>query len=86
MEDIALLERTAQPSSLGQKIFGKKTQTSFAAARAEWRRQLKECEAELRQNECLFNLETDDLLIDSRIYEYQALLCRHRYLLEKLKG
>lgn len=49
------------------------------------RAQLKECECRLRENECLFNLETEDSLIDSRIYERRALLCRHRYLLEQLK-
>ena len=47
--------------------------------------QLKECEAQLRRNEALFNLETEELLIDSSIYEYHALLCRHRYLVEQLK-
>lgn len=56
-----------------------------AMTQAECRAQLKECEARLRQNECLFDLETEELLIDSRIYEYNALLCRHRYLMEMLR-
>lgn len=56
-----------------------------APEREDYRNQLKECECMLRTNECLFNLETEDTLIDSRIYERSALLCRHRYLVEKLK-
>lgn len=53
--------------------------------RAEYRSQLKECERLLRSNETLFNLETEDCMIESRIYEREALLCRHKYLLEKMR-
>ncbi|MEG1931735.1 MAG: DUF2508 domain-containing protein [Pygmaiobacter sp.] len=54
-------------------------------AKLDYRSELKECEALLRTNETLFNLETDDILIDSRIYEREALLCRHKYLITKMR-
>lgn len=65
----------------------KRDEAALAArqARAQLLCQLKDCEARLRRNETLFNMETEDLLIDSSIYEYHALLCRHRYLVEQLK-
>lgn len=46
----------------------------------EIRAQIKECLAQLRHNQMLFDLETESDLIDQRVFEYQALQCRYRYL------
>lgn len=46
---------------------------------------LKECLWCLRRNEMMFDLEIDPDLIEQRIYERQALLCRYRYLLQKAR-
>lgn len=48
--------------------------------------QLKECQALLRQNEALFNLESEEELIDCRIYEREALLARYSYLLRRIRS
>ena len=42
--------------------------------------EIRECLEEMRRNEMLFDLEVESDLIDQRIYERQALLCRYRYL------
>ena len=39
----------------------------------------------LRRNEMMFDLEVDTDLIEQRIYERQALLCRYRYLLARAR-
>ena len=36
--------------------------------------------ADMRQNQLLFDMETEPELIDQRIYEYQAIQSRYRYL------
>lgn len=41
---------------------------------------LRDCIAEMRQNQILFDLETEPELIDQRIFEYQAIQSRYRYL------
>ena len=41
---------------------------------------LRDCMADMRQNQMLFDLETEPELIDQRIYEYQAIQSRYRYL------
>ena len=46
---------------------------------------LKECLFCLHRNEMMFDLEVDTDLIEQRIYERQALLCRYRYLLAKAR-
>ncbi len=46
----------------------------------ELEEELKECLFCLRRNEMMFDLEVDTDLIEQRIYERQALLCRYRYL------
>lgn len=51
----------------------------------ELEQELKECLWCLRSNEMMFDLETDNDLIEQRIYERQALLCRYRYLLARAR-
>ena len=51
----------------------------------ELEEELKECLYCLRRNAMMFNLEVDPDLIEQRIYERQALLCRYRYLLQKAR-
>ena len=41
---------------------------------------LRDCMADMRQNQLLFDMETEPELIDQRIYEYQAIQSRYRYL------
>ena len=51
----------------------------------ELEEELKECLFCLHRNEMMFDLEVDTDLIEQRIYERQALLCRYRYLLAKAR-
>ena len=51
----------------------------------ELEEELKECLFCLKRNEMMFDLEVDTDLIEQRIYERQALLCRYRYLLAKAR-
>lgn len=51
----------------------------------ELEQDLQECLACLRCNEMMFDLEVDSDLIEQRIYERQALLCRYRYLLARAR-
>ena len=44
----------------------------------ELEEELKECLFCLKRNEMMFDLEVDTDLIEQRIYERQALLCRYR--------
>ena len=46
----------------------------------ELERDLKECLWEMRCNQMLFDLEIEPELIDQRVYEYQAIQSRYRYL------
>lgn len=83
MELAAIL--TARMPMLRMRTWDAECETKPTPEQKRLRAQLKECESRLRENECLFNLETEDTMIDSRIYERRALLCRHRYLLEQLR-
>jgi hypothetical protein len=47
---------------------------------------IKDCLCSLRHNQMLFDLEIDPELIDQRIYERQALLCRYRYLIGRARA
>jgi hypothetical protein len=47
--------------------------------------QIRECLADMRHNEMMFNLETEPDLVEQRIYERQALRCRYRYLMDQAK-
>ena len=51
----------------------------------ELEEELKECLFCLRRNAMMFDLEVDSDLIEQRIYERQALLCRYRYLLARAR-
>lgn len=82
--ELAAILTARMPLLRAREIAGERT-AAPDPERAILRAQLKECECRLRENECLFNLETADTMIDSRIYERNALLCRHRYLVEQLK-
>ena len=48
--------------------------------------QLRECMADIRHNQMLFDLETEPELIEQRIYEQQALQCRYQYLLRQARA
>ena len=43
--------------------------------------QIRECEYLLRRNEQLFNMQTEDGLVDALIYEREALRARYDYLI-----
>jgi hypothetical protein len=47
---------------------------------------IKDCLRSLQHNQMLFDLEIDPELIDQRIYERQALLCRYRYLIGRARA
>jgi hypothetical protein len=47
---------------------------------------IKDCLRSLQHNKMLFDLEIDPELIDQRIYERQALLCRYRYLIGRARA
>ena len=51
----------------------------------ELEEELKERLFCLKRNEMMFDLEVDTDLIEQRIYERQALLCRYRYLLSRAR-
>ena len=42
-------------------------------------------DTEHERNEMMFDMEVDTDLIEQRIYERQALLCRYRYLLARAR-
>ena len=48
--------------------------------------ELRDCLAEMRRNQLLFDLETEPELVEQRIYERSALLCRYRYLQRKARA
>lgn len=48
--------------------------------------QIRECEALLRRNEALFNLEQDPQMIDAHIYEREALMVRYGTLLRRARA
>ena len=52
---------------------------------SELEEELKECLFCLQRNAMMFDLEVDSDLIEQRIYERQALLCRYRYLLARAR-
>ncbi len=51
----------------------------------ELEEEIKECLWCLRRNAMMFDLEVDPDLVEQRIYERQALLCRYRYLIQKAR-
>lgn len=64
-------------------LFKKAAQTETDPAGVdtkELEQDLKDCVAQMRRNRVLFDLEVEPDLIDQRIYEYQAILSRYRYL------
>ena len=50
------------------------------------KQELRDCLAEMRRNQLLFDLETEPELVEQRIYERSALLCRYRYLQRKARA
>ena len=66
---------------------GKKTVSRISRLHflQELEEELKECLFCLRRNAMMFDLEVDSDLIEQRIYERQALLCRYRYLLARAR-
>lgn len=54
--------------------------------RARLREDMKRLEAEIRRNESLFNLVTDENLIDALIFEHNANEARMNYLLQRARS
>ena len=54
--------------------------------RARLREDMKRLEAEIRRNESLFNLVTDENLIDALIFERNANEARMNYLLRRARS
>ena len=54
--------------------------------RARLREDMKMLEAEIRRNESLFNLVTDENLIDALIFEHNANEARMNYLLQRARS
>lgn len=54
--------------------------------RARLREDVKRLEAEIRRNESLFNLVTDENLIDALIFERNANEARMNYLLQRARS
>ena len=50
----------------------------------ELEEELKECLFCLKRNEMMFDMEVDTDLIEQRIYERQALLCRYQSRIDQL--
>ena len=57
-----------------------------AEERARLREDMKRLEAEIRRNESLFNLVTDENLIDALIFERNANEARMNYLLQRARS
>lgn len=70
-------------------LLAKRTEKERAKRKAQERAQLREdmqrLEAEIRRNESLFNLVTDDNLISALIFEQSANEARMNYLLQRAK-
>ena len=54
--------------------------------RARLREDMKRLEAEIRRNESLFNLVTDENLIDALIFEHNANEAHMNYLLQRARS
>ena len=48
--------------------------------------EIRECLEQIQWNEMLFEMELEEDLIDQRIYERKALLCRYRYLQRRARA
>lgn len=57
-----------------------------AEERARLREDMQRVEAEIRRNETLFNLVTDENLIEALIFEQSANEARMNYLLQRAKS
>jgi len=71
-----------RPTLLSPRI---ERDTEHERYRPELEAELRECLSCLRSNEMMFDLEVDSDLIEQRIYERLALLCRYRWLLAKAR-
>lgn len=74
---LGLLFRKAPAPSAAPAL---KALQPLTAGAAGLQNELKDCLADLRRNQMLFDLELEPELIDQRIYEYQAIQSRYRYL------
>ena len=57
-----------------------------AEERAQLREDMQRLEAEIRRNESLFNLVTDENLLDALIFERNANEARMNYLLQRARS
>ena len=64
----------------------KERQRRKSEERARLREDMKRLEAEIRHNESLFNLVTDENLIDALIFERNANEARMNYLLQRARS
>lgn len=60
--------------------------TQYGLPLPDLRDELRECIADMRHNQMLFDLETEPELIEQRIYEKKALHCRYQYLLRRARA
>lgn len=51
----------------------------------ELRQEIRNCEFLMTRNDTIFNMVQDEDLIESQIYEREALRCQYNYLLKRLK-
>lgn len=73
--EIALLRRKPSQAA-GMAAAGQEPAFHTPALEEE----LRDCLAQMRHNQMLFDLEIEPELIDQRVFEYQAIQCRYRYL------
>ena len=76
------LPAVKRPSLLSPKV---NRDTEHERYCPELEEDLKECLWCLRRNAMMFDLEVDPDLVEQRIYERQALLCRYRYLIQRAR-
>lgn len=66
-------------------ILNKKVKTEQQIEMDEIKKDLKECERLIARNDIIFNMAADEGLIDSKIYEREALLHHYDYLIRRLR-
>ncbi|MBQ8647933.1 MAG: DUF2508 family protein [Oscillospiraceae bacterium] len=57
----------------------------LARYRPTLEQEIRECLAEMRHNQMVFDLETEPELVEACIYQRSALQCRYRYLMRKAR-
>ncbi|MEG0019047.1 MAG: hypothetical protein RR846_00665 [Oscillospiraceae bacterium] len=66
-------------------IFKRKLKTDRQMEIEDIKKDIKECEFLLSRNDIIFNMAVDEKLIESKIYEREALLHQYDYLVTQLR-